>query len=372
MALKATEVAAAQLDPADLSPTPDLNLSPAGPDWIQIGTDGGFLPKPVVVDGQQVTTWITDPTRFDVGNVDRHSLLISPAERADVIVDFSTFAGQTLILYNDAPAAFPARVPSYDYFTGVSGSVAQRPIHDPARLWPEHPDHHAGQDRRPGRPRPPSTCRSCSPPSSTRLTAPACSNPASTRSSSDRRPTTPPTAPTSRQAATAPTSRVEQARRLPPDRPVREPAAALRQPEDGLKRIPAAAGDDRAQGHPRRDERNDVRRVRADAGQPRHRGDPAHARADELQSDAGPAARRTRSSTPRTCPGTTRTTRISRSRRSRATTTGPRSGGSRTTASTPTRSTSTCTTSSCSTGSPGTTSSSRPIPTSSAGRTPSG
>ena len=37
----------------------------------------------------QPTTWITDPTRFDVGNVDQHSLLLAPAERADVIVDFS-------------------------------------------------------------------------------------------------------------------------------------------------------------------------------------------------------------------------------------------------------------------------------------------
>ncbi|MBE0687739.1 MAG: multicopper oxidase domain-containing protein, partial [Anaerolineaceae bacterium] len=44
--------------------------------------------------------------------------LIAPAERADVVVDFSAFAGQTLILYNDAPAAFPARDPRYDYYTG--------------------------------------------------------------------------------------------------------------------------------------------------------------------------------------------------------------------------------------------------------------
>ena len=35
-----------------------------------------------------------------------------------MIVDFSKFAGKTLILYNDAPAAFPARVASYDYYTG--------------------------------------------------------------------------------------------------------------------------------------------------------------------------------------------------------------------------------------------------------------
>lgn len=118
VALKAAELAAAQLDP-NVFPTPDTAVSPAGPDWIQIGTEGGFLPAPVVVDGQQVTTWITDPTRFDVGNVDQHSLLLAPAERADVIVDFSQYAGQTLILYNDAPAAFPARVPSYDYYTGA-------------------------------------------------------------------------------------------------------------------------------------------------------------------------------------------------------------------------------------------------------------
>jgi hypothetical protein len=35
-----------------------------------------------------------------------------------VIVDFSQYAGQTLILYNDSPAAFPARDPRYDYYTG--------------------------------------------------------------------------------------------------------------------------------------------------------------------------------------------------------------------------------------------------------------
>ncbi len=119
VALKPDEVAAAQTDPV-VFPTPvDAGVNAAGPDWIQIGTEGGFLPAPAVVDGQQPTTWITDPTRFDVGNVDQHSLLLAPAERADAIVDFSKFAGKTLILYNDAPAAFPARVPSYDYYTGA-------------------------------------------------------------------------------------------------------------------------------------------------------------------------------------------------------------------------------------------------------------
>ncbi|NTV04534.1 hypothetical protein HGA89_06475, partial [bacterium] len=96
VALKAAEVEAAQLDPT-VFPTPDTTLSPKGPDWIHIGSEGGFLPAPVVVPAQP-TTWITDPTRFDVGNVDLHSLLLAPAERADTIVDFSAFAGKTLIL----------------------------------------------------------------------------------------------------------------------------------------------------------------------------------------------------------------------------------------------------------------------------------
>jgi FtsP/CotA-like multicopper oxidase with cupredoxin domain len=88
-----------------------------GPDFIQIGTEGGFLPKPVVVPNQPVI-WNRDPLTFNAGNVSDHALLLGPAERADVIVDFSKFAGQTLILYNDAPAAFPALDPRNDYYTG--------------------------------------------------------------------------------------------------------------------------------------------------------------------------------------------------------------------------------------------------------------
>ncbi|MDO8736035.1 MAG: FG-GAP-like repeat-containing protein [Thermoleophilia bacterium] len=90
----------------------------AGPEMIQIGTEGGFLPAPVVIPNQPVD-WNIDPTTFNFGNVTSHALLLGTAERADVIIDFSQYAGQTLILYNDAPAAFPARDPRYDYFTGA-------------------------------------------------------------------------------------------------------------------------------------------------------------------------------------------------------------------------------------------------------------
>ena len=117
VAFNPSELAAAQQDP-NIFPTPDTTVSPVGPSWIQIGNEGGFLPAPVVVPNQPIT-WIIDPTRFDVGNVDLHSMLLAPAERVDVIVDFSQYAGKTLILYNDAPAAFPARVASYDYYTGA-------------------------------------------------------------------------------------------------------------------------------------------------------------------------------------------------------------------------------------------------------------
>jgi FtsP/CotA-like multicopper oxidase with cupredoxin domain len=93
------------------------NPARQGPNFIQIGTEGGFLPQPVVIPNQYIT-WNYNPTTFNFGNVDKHALLLGPAERADVIVDFSQFAGQTLILYNDAPAAFPALDARNDYYTG--------------------------------------------------------------------------------------------------------------------------------------------------------------------------------------------------------------------------------------------------------------
>jgi len=89
----------------------------AGPEWVQIGTESGFLPKPAIIPNQPIT-WNTDPTTFNMGNVQDHSLLLGCAERADVVVDFSKYAGKTIILYNDAPTAFPALDQRTDYFTG--------------------------------------------------------------------------------------------------------------------------------------------------------------------------------------------------------------------------------------------------------------
>jgi len=89
-----------------------------GPNFIQIGSEGGFLP--------QATELPNTPVGFDynrrsivVLNILNKTLYLGPAERADVIVDFSQVPdGSKLILYNDSPAPVPAFDPRYDYYTG--------------------------------------------------------------------------------------------------------------------------------------------------------------------------------------------------------------------------------------------------------------
>ncbi|MCJ7440997.1 MAG: hypothetical protein MUO25_05390, partial [Thermoanaerobaculaceae bacterium] len=56
--------------------------------------------------------------QFNFSIVTQHSLYLQPAERADVIVDFTGKSGQTFILYNDAPAPVPAGAAVYDFYTG--------------------------------------------------------------------------------------------------------------------------------------------------------------------------------------------------------------------------------------------------------------
>ena len=87
----------------------------AGPAFIQIGTEGGFLPAPVVLNKPPVPiTFLPDGT---ADFTQPFNLLLAPAERADIIIDFRGFAGQTLILANDAPGPFPGGDSRNDYFT---------------------------------------------------------------------------------------------------------------------------------------------------------------------------------------------------------------------------------------------------------------
>ena len=91
--------------PASTEPDPNR----LGPPFLQIASEGGFLP----------------PTAANPGGVllntkkNGLTLLLAPAERADVIVDFSLVPpGSTLLLYNDAPAPFPDGDAATDYYPG--------------------------------------------------------------------------------------------------------------------------------------------------------------------------------------------------------------------------------------------------------------
>lgn len=81
------------------------------PDIWQIGTDGGLLDTPVNINSFVPFTY--NPTNEcspqDLGPVFTDPrLFLSPAERADIIIDFSGYEGQTLTLNNDSPAPFPS------------------------------------------------------------------------------------------------------------------------------------------------------------------------------------------------------------------------------------------------------------------------
>jgi spore coat protein A len=100
---------------------PDFTRS--GPAFIQIGNEGGLLPAPVVFNAPPVLI-PTDATDTCDPN-GPHSLLVAPAERADLIIDFSScHTGDRLILYNDAPAPFPGGDSRNDYFTGNPDQTA--------------------------------------------------------------------------------------------------------------------------------------------------------------------------------------------------------------------------------------------------------
>ena len=90
--------------PATCDPTgktPGMNAT-----VLQIGTEGGFLAPPANI-----------PTNAPFNPVTlTGSLIVGPAERPDLLIDFSAHVGKSIILYNDAPAPFPVGDPRNDYF----------------------------------------------------------------------------------------------------------------------------------------------------------------------------------------------------------------------------------------------------------------
>jgi FtsP/CotA-like multicopper oxidase with cupredoxin domain len=88
-----------------------------GPAMVQIGTEGGLLPQAVDLPDSPIG-YTYNRRDIVVLNVSQKNLFLGPAERADVIVDFSQYAGKTLIMYNDGPAPVPAFDPRNDYYSG--------------------------------------------------------------------------------------------------------------------------------------------------------------------------------------------------------------------------------------------------------------
>jgi spore coat protein A len=97
----------------------DADTTQKGPDFIQIGTEGGFLPKPAVVPSGNPF----DPTTYNGHDPTGYSLVLAGAERADVLIDFSDCGGQSFILYNDALSPFPDGGDEVDYYTNGPGGA---------------------------------------------------------------------------------------------------------------------------------------------------------------------------------------------------------------------------------------------------------
>ena len=88
-----------------------------GPSLYQIGNESGFMPWPHEHKPQPIG-YNYNRRDIVVLNVQERGLFIGPAMRADVIIDFSQYAGKRIILYNDSPAPVPAFDPRVDYYTG--------------------------------------------------------------------------------------------------------------------------------------------------------------------------------------------------------------------------------------------------------------
>jgi spore coat protein A len=100
----------------------EVNLAAPGPRITQVGTEGGFLPTPAALPSNPSAPGVTqqqlvlDPVS---GNASYYNLLLAPAERVDILIDFTDVpTGSVLILYSDAPGPFPGGDPRNDYYTG--------------------------------------------------------------------------------------------------------------------------------------------------------------------------------------------------------------------------------------------------------------
>ncbi len=103
-----------------------------GPVMWTIGNDGGILDRPSIIDPNAAKP------------VEPH-LIIMPGERYEMIIDFTSFAGQTLILKNGGKTPFPGGAAPQGTTTGmlmkfvVSGTPVADASYDPASGIPLRP-----------------------------------------------------------------------------------------------------------------------------------------------------------------------------------------------------------------------------------------
>ena len=104
----------------------EARVGASGPIMYQVATEGGFLPAVAIHDN---TTRLPLDPADQTGNTalpdGPFNLLLAPAERADVVIDFNGVqAGSTFILFNDAVAPFPGGDSRNSYFAGDGDQTA--------------------------------------------------------------------------------------------------------------------------------------------------------------------------------------------------------------------------------------------------------
>jgi FtsP/CotA-like multicopper oxidase with cupredoxin domain len=110
------------LYPESLFNPGEARVGTPGPIMYQFGTEGGFLPAVAIHNN---TTPLPLVGEDDANPDGPFNLLLAPAERADVVIDFNgVAAGSSFILYNDSVAPFPCGDSRNDYFTGDPDQTA--------------------------------------------------------------------------------------------------------------------------------------------------------------------------------------------------------------------------------------------------------
>ncbi|GFO57863.1 hypothetical protein GMST_01880 [Geomonas silvestris] len=95
-----------------------------GPKIIQIGTEGGYLPQPVVFPATPPTAATGNIVPFNPATF-AGNLVLGCAERADCIIDFSGYpVGSEFVFYSDSPGPYPVGAPTNDYYAGNGATPA--------------------------------------------------------------------------------------------------------------------------------------------------------------------------------------------------------------------------------------------------------